>query len=302
MIRTRVLVLGLSLVGFAAPAIASEGMPALNALETECAMQAASSFEPGFETIGRPLSMLDLDATVQACWAAMGSGDNDFRMNAWMARAYYAAGQYADAFYFADRAAENDVPLGLYLAGVLYSAGQGVDADTGRGADLLMAAVEAGFTPAFHALAISLLNGTGVNVDTDLAVDFLQLAADEGFGPAATTLGRMYLAGVGVPSDEMEAHRLMRLGAHYGDADAFYELGHYAEIGIAGPVDPQTAVFNYFTAVDLGNKDALLPLAKLLLAGKGVDRNPAAARELLTQAAADGSSEAVQLLDQMAPS
>jgi uncharacterized protein len=302
MIRASFLVMGLSLCNIATPVLATETVPVLNALEAACAAQAASSFEPGFETTGRPVSMLDLDATVDACWAAMGSGENDFRMNAWMARAYYAAGQYADAYYFADRAAQNDVPLGLYLAGVLYSSGQGVQSDPAKGGQLLMAAVEAGFTPAFHALAISLINGTGVAVDTDLALDFLHFAADEGFGRAATTLGQMYFAGVGLPKDDLEAHRLMRLGAHFGDAEAFYELGHYAQDGIAGPVDDEAAVFNYFTAVDMGNHDALLPLAKLILAGRGTEMDPAMARELLKRAASLGNTEAQSLLDQLARS
>lgn len=301
MIRTSLLVVGLALFAPAVPAFAtaSADVPVLNALEAACAAQAASAFEPGFESIGRPIAQLDLAATVDACWAAMGTGENDFRMNAWMSRAYYAAGQYEDAFYFADRAAQNDVPLGLYVAGVLYTTGQGVAADPNKGADLLMQAVAAGFTPAFHALALNLINGLGVEEDVALAVDFLRLAADEGFGPSATMLGYMYFDGNRLPKDDAEASRLMRLGAHNGDAEAYAVLGRFAEVGIAGPVDMVAAAQNYTTAVDLGYGEALLPLARLYLSGRGVDKDVGVARQLLSRAAEQGDGEARVLLKRL---
>lgn len=221
----------------------------------------------------------------------MGTDENDFRMNAWMARAHYAAGQHADTFYFADRAAQHEVPLGLYVAGVRHSTGQGGLNDPEKGAELLVASVAAGFTPAFHALAISLVNGTGGVADAGLAVDFLRLVIDEGFGPAVTTLGYTYFDSTYLAKDDVESQRLLRQGAEYGDAAAYVELGRYAENSIAGPTDPQAALALYAKAIELGDMEALVPLTQLCLDGRGVRKDAGMAGDLLLRAAASGDSK-----------
>lgn len=229
MIRTTLIAFGLALVA----STAAMATP-LNALEAKCAAEAASKFEPGFEISGLDLNEIDPQRAVDTCWAAMGSGENDFRMSAWIARAYYAAGQYGDAFQFAERAAGEGVALGIYLAGVMYSKGEGVALDGGRGIDLLTASAEAGFVPAYHALAVNLINGTGVDAQPEMAVGLLQFAADEGYGPAATTLGYMYYDGVGVTQDDAEAARLMRLAAHLRDPEGMQVSAWFIEQGIGG--------------------------------------------------------------------
>lgn len=294
MIRTSLFVLGLLIAG-----TTTASAMTLNAMETACAVEAASPFEPGFETTGRLMEQMDAERAIAVCSEALGSGENDYRLNAWLARAYYAAGQYGDASYFADRAAEEEVPLGLYIAGVLYSNGAGVERDPSIGSALLSAGVEADFVPAFHALAINLINGTGVQTDPELAREFLQLAADAGFAQSATTLGYMYFDGIGTAKDDAESARLLRLGAHLGDGAAMHQLGWYAEQGIGGPVDVATAEEFYWAAIETGNAQSMVNLAGLYIEGRGLQRDLETAGALLARAASLGNPDAIDVLDRL---
>lgn len=267
-----------------------------NTAETACALEAASPFEPGFETTGKAVEMIDPHRAIETCWAALGTGDNDYRLKAWMARAYYAAGAFEDAFYYANRAAAEGIPLGQYIAGILYSNGEAGPLQPEYGAQLLAKSGEAGFIPALQGLAISLLNGTGVAQDPALAVEFLQLAADSGFGPAATTLGKLYFDGIGVDQSDMESARLLRLAVHLGDASGAHELALYAESGIGGPVDKAKAAELHETAIALGNCASLTSLAMLYVRGEGVAQDLAKAGQLLERAADMGDEKAQQLL------
>lgn len=271
----------------------------LNQAEAACAAEAASPFEAGLGTVGKPIQDIDAQRAVDLCWVAMGTGSNDYRLNAWMARAFYSVGQFEDAAYFADRAAAEGVPLGQYVAGILYSNGDGVAADAEKGAQLLVAAAEAGFVPAYQGLAISLLNGVGVAQDPSLAVEFLQFAADEGFGPAATTLGQLYAEGLGVQQSDAESARLYRLAVHLGDPEGMFELGRYAEAGIAQPADEAKAADLYWSAIEHGSTAPLMNLAMLYLDGRGVDEDQDLAAELIARAAALGDSAALELVEKL---
>lgn len=271
----------------------------LNALETACALEAASAFEPGFETTGKTVALMDAQKAIDTCFAALGYGDNYYRVSAWLARGYYAAGSYQDALYYAERAAQEGVPLGQYIAGVIYSNGEAGDTQPEYGLAHLIAAAEVGFVPAYHALAINLINGTGVEQELSLAIEFLSVAADEAFGPAATTLGMLYYDGLGVEKDDVESARLLRLARHYGDADGVHELALYAEYGVAGPVDKAKAAALHEEAIGLGSRASLTRLAKLYIAGEGVAQDMETGRTLLQRAATRGDQDAAQLLSLM---
>ena len=85
--------------------------------------------------------------------------------------------------------------------------------------------------------------------------------------------------------------------ADRGDAESNYKLGVMALYGTPTvPVNPVAAFSRFRAGARLGSADAAFRLSQCLERGVGVERNASESREILRQAAADGSPDARFLL------
>jgi TPR repeat protein len=148
--------------------------------------------------------------------------------------------------------------------------------------------------------------------DKARAVMSLQYAAEHGSDHALWQLGRMYAKGEGVPRDDYRAFEYYRKFADGNAnanpaaplsryvADAFVMLGHYYLTGIPNsPVmeNPDLAQRMFTHAASyFGDPEAQYQLARLLLDGKGVSRDPKRAVPWLALAANKRHYEAQALL------
>jgi uncharacterized protein len=163
------------------------------------------------------------------------------------------------------------------------------------------------------------------------AAGWYRRAASAGHAAAARALGKMHQDGVGVPPDREEAAHWLRVAGEAGDKDAREQLarqvlrgeasGEHAEAtrawfraaaesgdhvaaynyavcladGVGGPRDDAAAAGWMKQAMDTVVAARHI-YARWLLEGRGVERDPVQARELLARAAEAGSLEAATLL------
>ncbi|HEY9009669.1 MAG TPA: hypothetical protein VIN06_01495, partial [Devosia sp.] len=54
----------------------------------DCAMQAASQYEAGYESVGRNMTEMDAALAVEACERALGENPDNVQVKGWLARSY----------------------------------------------------------------------------------------------------------------------------------------------------------------------------------------------------------------------
>lgn len=148
--------------------------------------------------------------------------------------------------------------------------------------------------------AMRLANDDLKGSDIDRAVMSLQNAADRGNEIALWQLGHMYARGKGVARDDYQAFEYYRKFADRNSntdptlpfaryvADSFVALGHYYLTGIPGSLAPNPGLAQkMFThaATYFGDPEAQYQLARLLLEGRIVEKDPKRAAQWLNQAA-----------------
>ena len=107
------------------------------------------------------------------------------------------------------------------------------------------------------------------------------------------TLAWMYANGTGVAIDEVRARALYLEAAERGSAKAQYVVGtmyRFAQYGSAKDIN--AAVKWYLKAADQGMPTAQFALGRMLMEGKGVMRDDAAALQWLSLAHVNGSKRA----------
>lgn len=147
-ISTPALVLAAALALVATPVFAQ-------ATVDECADQAASQYEPGYEAIGRDMAAMDPTVAVEACERAQADAPYSVNVKAWLGRAYVWAGQTDKAVPLFEVAASGDNVVALALYGDMLIVGDGVDQDIPRGTEMLQRAADIGFAPAQNSLGLS---------------------------------------------------------------------------------------------------------------------------------------------------
>ena len=154
-------------------------------------------------------------------------------------------------------------------------------------------AAKAGNAEAQFRLGVMYGNGDGVALDHQQAQAWFEKAIAQGHRNAMITLAWMYANGTGVETDESRARDLYLEAARRGSAKAQYLVAtmyRFAQYGLAK--DMQAAVGWYVKAADQGMPTAQLALGKLLMEGKGVVRDDAAALQWLSLAHVNGSKRA----------
>ncbi|MCB1722466.1 MAG: sel1 repeat family protein [Gammaproteobacteria bacterium] len=136
-------------------------------------------------------------------------------------------------------------------------------------------------------------NGDGVGLDYAQALHWFNKAAEQDHESALITLAWMYANGAGVDADEASARTLYLRAARLGSAKAQYVVGtmyRFAQYGVEK--DIEAAVDWYLKAANQGMATAQFALGKMLMEGKGVVRDDAAALQWLSLAHVNGSKRA----------
>ena len=154
-------------------------------------------------------------------------------------------------------------------------------------------AAKAGNPEAQFRLGVMFGNGDGVKLDYDEARHWFGEAARQGHENALVTLAWMYANGTGVEADENKAREFYLKAAEHGSAKAQYVVAtmyRFAQYGVEK--DMATAVGWYMKAADQGMPTAQFALGKMLMEGKGVVQDDAAALQWLMVAHVNGSKRA----------
>lgn len=154
-------------------------------------------------------------------------------------------------------------------------------------------AARAGNAEAQFRLGVMYGNGDGVGLDYQQALAWFEKAAAQGHENALITLAWMYANGAGVDADEDRARQLYLKAAEAGSAKAQYVVGtmyRFAQYGVKK--DVEKAVQWYLKAADQGMATAQFALGRMLMEGKGVMRDDAAALQWLSLAHVNGSKRA----------
>lgn len=154
-------------------------------------------------------------------------------------------------------------------------------------------AAKAGNAEAQFRLGVMYGNGDGVALDHGAAVDWFEKAAAQGHENAQITLAWMFANGTGVDVDEDRARELYLAAAKAGSPKAQYVVAtmcRFAQYGMKK--DIAQAVDWYLKAANQGMPTAQFALGKMLMEGKGVVQDDAAALQWLSLAHVNGSKRA----------
>ena len=157
----------------------------------------------------------------------------------------------------------------------------------------LRKAAKAGNPEAQFRLGVMFGNGDGVALDHAQAREWFEKAAAQGHENALITLAWMYANGTGVDPDEDRARTLYLEAAKKGSAKAQYVVAtmyRFAQYGVEK--DLKRALEWYLRAADQGMPTAQFALGKMLMEGKGVVQDDAAALQWLSLAHVNGSKRA----------
>lgn len=154
-------------------------------------------------------------------------------------------------------------------------------------------AAKAGNPEAQFRLGVMYGNGDSVGLDYDQALHWFELAAEQDHQNALITMAWMYANGAGVDTDEDKSRVLYLRAAELGSAKAQYLVGtmyRFAQYGVEKNM--KLAVDWYLKAANQGMATAQFALGKMLMEGKGVMQDDAAALQWLSLAHVNGSKRA----------
>ncbi len=199
---------------------------------------------------GVPFARLQQNAVaaIQACSAAVAQSPDLPHYMALLARAIASTGDLDRAVGLYQRAAERGDLRAMVSLAFLYETGTGVPQNQDRANALYQEAIVGGSLDAMINLAVALLEGT---------------------------------SGV---KDESQAIELLKKAAEGGSAKAIYNLGVLSQNGTTG--SPTDALGYFKKAAELGEYPGYRAAAVLLDEGRGIDRNPEQAADLLLRAMA----------------
>ncbi|OHT09851.1 hypothetical protein TRFO_04371 [Tritrichomonas foetus] len=152
-----------------------------------------------------------------------------------------------------------------YRLGVFYEIGKFIDQDCVQAVKLLQVAADNGCADAMNELAHMILDGRGVTRSTKRAIRLFQTASESGSKAANFYIGKVYLNGAdGLDKDEKTAVNYFYKATQNGYDQAALVLGQMYLEGIGVAKNEDTAQQYFSMAAELGNKDAMYNLAKVL--------------------------------------
>ena len=187
-----------------------------------------------------------------------------------------------------ETAAENDPAMAGRILGEAWLRGLlGETPDFDRAVEWWGRAGEAGDNASLLLLARLHSGDFGFpdKVDAARGLDYYRQAATRGEPAAYIPLGSRLLNGPQETRDEAEGRKWLAKATEGGQAMAYLALGDYEE---HAKQDLPAAVESYREGARSGHPECMLRLASMLYLGRGTDKDEAAGRDWLDQAAATG--------------
>lgn len=191
-----------------------------------------------------------------------------------------------EAYQLALKSSQQNVGSGWNVLGLLHLYGVGVRQDSLAAINAFKRAVGPSVrNPAYHAygnLAGVYYNGRGVPVDLKESAKWAELGAQ-----FDNTDSMLYLANIlsrgtkEVPIDRDRAFRLAKLATDSGGGSAKNTLAVFYRDGVGTLQDLPQAVLLFNEAIDQGDINAAVNLGRMLLDGKGVEKDSARAHQYL---------------------
>ena len=170
--------------------------------------------------------------------------------------------------------------------------------DLERAVQLYRSAADRGDLRAMVSLAQLTESGTGVPQDPAAAIALYERAAEGGSLDAMINLAVALFTGDRVTADPDRAIALLRRAAEGGSAKAVFNLGVLAQDGVIDT--PEQALEYFIRAARDGEYNGYRAAAILLDEGRGIERDPSRAANLLLRGAAEDRGTILQQLTQSA--
>lgn len=199
------------------------------------------------------------------------------------------------------KAAELGYPYAMCCLASLYEEGaDGLEQSDSLAVKWYTAAGRLGEDEAYMALGELYLRGFLGHKCPGEAINMFKKAARMGNLQGQMRLAFSYHEGIDVKQDDDESRRWFLMAAKQGNPLAQYNLAvmYHQGLGTLRPSATRAVKWLELSA-KAGFDKAQCFLAALLLDGAGTPRNPAKAREWLEKAAAQGSEEAIALLERL---
>ena len=261
--------------------VSSTSLASATELFDNCAANAASKYEPGYEGVG-PVDVGSFYAydAIEACKAALDEDPSSTQLMAWLGNAYAADNQPNNAVPLLEPAAAAGNVVAQRALGDLLILGKGIAQDKIRGVDLLHQSAQQGFAPAALSLGYSFEFGDGVTADPATAMSWYINAAQAGIVRAQLLVARHYQEGNGVPADDAAALSWLQRAAEASNPEAQYLLGvAYLE---GRGTDPSTgdALAAFQLSSESYNPKGSTALGYMTELGLGLDADPQQAASL----------------------
>jgi TPR repeat protein len=195
-------------------------------------------------------------------------------------------------------AAQGEVSGFINLA-IFYENGDGgLEKDLEEAAQNWEKAAELGHRIAMFNTGVNYETGAGVSKSYLEAMKWYKKCVDaHGSVEAIMKIAAFHQQGLGVVANDSEAAKYYEQGVSKGNAVAMFNLGYFHEEGKAGFVPDVIKAFELFKqSADLGDPDAELKVASMLLNGFGCEKDIPAATIYLQKASAKGNELAKSLL------
>jgi TPR repeat protein len=182
--------------------------------------------------------------------------------------------------------------------GDLHAAGGNLPPNHAEAASWFRRAAEAGHKSAARSLGLLYFAGAGVPYDPEQGMRWFRISAAAGDGPARSELGNLLLTGMGEEDDRVRIYKGFEQAAAAGDLVAAYNcavcLSH--GVGVARD-DREAALWLHKAANQVPN--AQFWYGRILVEGRGVDRDLAEGRRWIARAAETGMVDAQVALGEM---
>ena len=195
------------------------------------------------------------------------------------------------------RAKAGDVTA-MWNAACIYDQGLGIEIDSRNALYWFDAAATARHARAAALLANYFMGNaeSGVAANPFISTYYRKIAAEEGDADACYLLSLAYLNAYGVIYDRTEWFRWLTKAAQLGQQDAQMELARRYEEGDGVRKNNSRAFGLYKKLYEAGNQEAIPHFAKFLFYNAGTEADPEQALTMLEEAAANGSSDAMETL------
>lgn len=204
------------------------------------------------------------------------------------------------AFSWYSKAANMGCGLSMNNVGVMYEKGDGVKQSFHKAFEHYKKAERLGSVEATSNLGDCYMKGHGISKDVGKAVVLYEEAANNGDRGAKCELGICFYEGNGVVRDYKRAVALFRSAGKDEESEALRRLAvAYVDGCGVEQRDCKEAVGFFQRAVDLGNCEAIVDLAKCFRYGQGVKQNPEKAAGLFKTAVEKGNITAMKHLGNM---